>query len=243
LGFEAEAYSRIRSDSIDYAVMEKSSEVAVVRATFDWNDIGAWDAVASRFSPDAQGNRSDAETVWVDCQNSFVSSKGRLVALVGCQDLSVIDSDDALLVLKNGNEQKVKKVVEQLQAAGDSRAHFHTTVYRPWGSYTTLAEFPACKVKMIRVNPGAILSLQSHEYRSEHWIVVSGKARVVNGEQEFDLDVNASTWIPQGAKHRLANREQTPLEVIEVQWGSYFGEEDIVRYDDLYGRIEKTGSF
>jgi mannose-6-phosphate isomerase-like protein (cupin superfamily) len=96
---------------------------------------------------------------------------------------------------------------------------------------------------MIRVNPGAILSLQSHEYRSEHWIVVSGKARVVNGEQEFDLDVNASTWIPQGAKHRLANREQTPLEVIEVQWGSYFGEEDIVRYDDLYGRIEKTGSF
>lgn len=223
--------------SIDYAVMEKAGNVAVVPGAFGWNDIGSWDAVRSLSPADADDNRSTGETIFVDSRNVYVHSEDRLVATVGLDNLLVIDTPDALLVAAADKAQQVKEVVARLKADNHEAARLHRTVARPWGTYTILSEGPRYKVKRIEVKPGASLSLQMHHHRSEHWIVVKGMARVVNGDQEIFVGTNESTYIPATHKHRLENPGLLPLVMIEVQSGEYLGEDDIVRFQDHYGRV------
>lgn len=222
--------------SIDYAVMEKSAQVAVVPGTFGWNDIGSWDAVRSLSPADADNNRSTCETVFVDSHDVYVHSEDRLVATVGLDNLLIVDTPDALLVAAADKAQQVKEVVARLKDRNHESARLHRTVARPWGTYTILGEGPRYKIKRIEVKPGASLSLQMHHHRSEHWIVVNGTARVINGDQEIFVGTNESTYIPATHRHRLENPGLLPLVMIEVQSGDYLGEDDIVRFQDHYGR-------
>jgi mannose-1-phosphate guanylyltransferase / mannose-6-phosphate isomerase len=234
----AEAFARVPDISIDYAVMERSSKVAVVPSDFGWSDIGSWNAVKELVAPDAAHNRAVGEAIFVDSRNTFVQSENRLVATVGMSDLIIIDTPDALLVAHSDKAQDVKKVVAQLKTKGHEAYKLHRTVARPWGTYTVLGEGPCFKIKRIEVKPGASLSLQMHHHRSEHWIVVSGIARVVNGEKEIFVNTNESTYIPAGHKHRLENPSECDLVMIEVQSGDYLGEDDIIRFEDYYGRCQ-----
>jgi mannose-1-phosphate guanylyltransferase/mannose-6-phosphate isomerase len=229
-------FAAIEDVSIDYAVMEKSRNVAVVRSTFDWNDIGSWNAVGDLTAADSNGNRLCGETVLVDTHDCYIQSDGRVVAAVGVSGLIVVDTPDALLVSDKSRAQEVKSVVSQLKLRNHPLHQFHRTVHRPWGTYTVLDEGPQHKIKRISVKPKAALSLQMHHHRSEHWIVVTGRAEVVNGTREYVVEANESTFIPAGEKHRLANSGTEDLVIIEVQTGSYLGEDDIVRFEDVYGR-------
>ncbi|WP_273726886.1 mannose-1-phosphate guanylyltransferase/mannose-6-phosphate isomerase [Brucella gallinifaecis] len=222
--------------SIDYAVMEKAQNIACIPVSCGWSDIGSWAAMADLITPDADGNRLRGETVVEDTTGSFVLSETRLVSLVGVHDLLVVDTPDALLVAHRDKAQDVRKVFNKLRAQGHEAAKLHRTAHRPWGTYTVLEEGDGFKIKRIEVKPGSRLSLQAHHHRSEHWIVVSGTAKVVNGEREILLTNNQSTYIPCGFKHRLENPGILPLVLIEVQSGEYLGEDDIVRFDDIYGR-------
>jgi len=230
------SFETVPNISIDYALMERSDKVVVVEGNFSWNDIGSWAAVRDLAKPDANGNRALGESVFVDCSNTFVQSEDRLVATVGLKDVMVIDTPDALLVVDANRSQEVKSVVAQLKLADHQIVKLHRTVPRPWGSYTVLQEGVNFKIKRIEVKPLARLSLQMHHHRSEHWIVVSGKAKVINGEQALELSTNESTYIPAGNKHRLENIGSDLLVMIEVQSGDYTGEDDIIRFDDEYGR-------
>lgn len=225
------------SISFDYAIMERSDRVAVVPGGFDWNDIGSWSAVSSLVEPDASGNRSVGDAVMVDCHGTFVQSEDRLVAALGVRDLTIVDTHDALLVARTDAVQDVRKVVALLKERGHEAFRLHRTVARPWGTYTVLEEGNRFKIKRIMVKPGASLSLQLHHHRSEHWIVVQGMARVVNGDNEIYLRTNESTYIPAGHRHRLENPGLLDLMMIEVQSGEYLGEDDIVRFEDNYGRV------
>lgn len=222
--------------SIDYALMERSERVAVIPAAFDWSDIGSWGALSALVEPDAQNNRAAADAVFVDTRNTYVQSDGRLVATVGVSDLIVIDTADAILVAHAERAQDVRKVVKQLKESEHEAYRLHRTVSRPWGTYTVLEEGPRFKIKRIVVKPGASLSLQMHHHRSEHWIVVRGMAKVTNGEGIRLVNSNESTYIPAGHKHRLENPGVIDLVMIEVQSGEYLGEDDIVRFEDQYGR-------
>lgn len=222
--------------SIDYAVMERADNIACVPVSCGWSDIGSWAAMADLITPDADGNRLRGETVLEDTTDSFILSETRLVSLVGVHDLLVVDTPDALLVAHRDKAQDVRKVFNKLRTQGHEAAKLHRTAHRPWGTYTVLEEGDGFKIKRIEVKPGRRLSLQAHHHRSEHWIVVSGTAKVVNGEREILLTNNQSTYIPCGFKHRLENPGILPLVLIEVQSGEYLGEDDIVRYDDIYGR-------
>jgi mannose-1-phosphate guanylyltransferase len=222
--------------SIDYAVMEKSDKVAVVSGDFGWSDIGSWNAIRDLVEPDAKQNRALGEAIFVDSTNTFVQSEDRLVATLGINDLMIIDTADALLVAHPDKSQDVKKIVSQLKQYGHDAIKLHRTVARPWGSYTVLEETPSFKIKRIEVKPAASLSLQLHHHRSEHWVVVSGTAKVINGDNDILIQANESTYIPAGQKHRLENPGSVPCVMIEVQCGSYLGEDDIVRFDDKYGR-------
>jgi mannose-1-phosphate guanylyltransferase len=230
------AFKDMPSDSIDYALMEKSTKVAVVPGDFAWSDIGSWSAVQNLVAPDAQNNRVLGEAIFVNSQNNFIQSEDRLVAAVGVNNLMVIDTPDALLITRPESAQDVREVVSQLKTLNHDVAKLHKTVIRPWGTYTVLEEAPDFKIKRIEVRPGAKLSLQLHHQRSEHWIVVKGRAKIVNGEQELILVQNESTYIPSGHKHRLENPDDEDLIMIEVQCGGYLGEDDIVRFEDAYGR-------
>ncbi len=241
LEIPAKEFAQVPDISIDYAVMERSSHVAVVPSDIGWSDIGSWNAVKELVAPDAAHNRAVGEAIFVDSRNTFVQSEDRLVATVGVNNLMIIDTPDALLVAHPDKAQDVKKVVAQLKTNGHEAYKLHRTVARPWGTYTVLEEGPRFKIKRIEVKPGASLSLQMHHHRSEHWIVVSGMARVVNGEREIMVGANESTYIPAGHKHRLENPGVLDLVMIEVQSGEYLGEDDIVRFEDIYGRI--TGVF
>jgi mannose-1-phosphate guanylyltransferase / mannose-6-phosphate isomerase len=236
IDLNAERFAAIEDISIDYAVMEKSRNVAVVRATFDWNDIGSWTAVGELTAADSNGNRLCGETVLVDTHDCYIQTDGRVVAAVGVSGLIVVDTPDALLVSDKSRVQEVKSVVSQLKLRNHPLHQFHRTVHRPWGTFTVLDEGPQHKIKRISVKPKAVLSLQMHHHRSEHWIVVTGTAEVVNGSREYVIKANESTYIPAGAKHRLANPGTEDLVIIEVQTGSYLGEDDIVRFEDVYGR-------
>jgi mannose-1-phosphate guanylyltransferase len=216
--------------------MEHSDRVAVIPAAFDWSDIGSWSALSSLVEPDAQNNRAAGNAIFVDSRGTYVQSDQRLVATVGVHDLIVIDTADAILVAHADHAQDVRKVVKQLKDSEHEAYRLHRTVTRPWGTYTVLEEGPRFKIKRIVVKPGASLSLQMHHHRSEHWIVVRGMAKVTTGEETRLVNSNESTYIPAGHKHRLENPGVIDLVMIEVQSGEYLGEDDIVRFEDLYGR-------
>lgn len=232
----ADSFGKAPNISIDYAVMEKADRVAMVGAKFDWSDIGSWPALAGLTPADDQGNRFQGEVVNIGSRNTVVSSANRLVATIGLDNLLVIDTPDALLVADANRAQEVKDIVGKLKKDGHESTIFHRTVHRPWGTYTVLEEGPGFKMKRIVVKPGASLSLQLHHHRSEHWVVVSGLAAVVNGENEVFIHPNESTYIPANTRHRLKNPGVIDCVMIEVQVGQYLGEDDIVRFDDVYGR-------
>ena len=223
--------------SIDYAVMEKTDCAAVVPCRIGWSDIGSWDAIGELSQPDEQGNRVDGQALLHDVSNCYIQSKERMVGAVGINNLVIIDTPDALLVADRARAQDVKYVYAKLKAQGHETHKLHRTVHRPWGNYTVLEEGSRFKIKRIEVNPGASLSLQMHHHRSEHWIVVSGMAKIVNGELDLLIATNESTYIPAGHKHRLENPGVVSLILIEVQSGEYLGEDDIVRFQDVYGRV------
>ena len=233
---DAQSFAQLPEISIDYAVMEKAGGIAVVRAEFEWNDIGSWTAVSELTKPDVDGNRTVGEAVMIDSSDCYVQSAERVVAGIGIHGLLVVDTPDALLIADRNESQKVRTVVERLKQSGNPAHKIHRTVVRPWGTYTTLEQGPGFKIKRIVVNPGAALSLQMHRQRSEHWVVVAGMAQVVNGEREFIVRANESTFIPAGNRHRLSNHDSEPLVIIEVQTGAYVEEDDIVRLEDVYGR-------
>lgn len=233
---DAETFGRVPDDSIDYAVMEKSRNVAVVPCNIGWSDIGSWNAVGELTAPDAHGNRIAGEVMLHDVSNCYIQSSQRIVGAIGVDNLIVIDTPDAVLIADRSRAQDVKLLFARLKAEGHETHRLHTTVHRPWGTYTVLEEGPRFKIKRIVVKPAGRLSLQMHHHRSEHWVVVSGMARVVNGEQELFINTDESTYIPAGHKHRLENPGVVDLVMIEVQSGEYLGEDDIVRFEDIYGR-------
>jgi mannose-1-phosphate guanylyltransferase/mannose-6-phosphate isomerase len=233
-------FANCPSDSIDYAVMEKTSNAVVVPLDVGWNDVGAWSALWKVGNRDEQGNIAEGDTLALDTQNSYIRSENRLVVTLGVNDTVVIETADAVLVAARDRVQDVKSVVNQLKATHREEAHHHRKVYRPWGNYDSTDNANRFQVKRITVNPGGRLSSQMHHHRAEHWIVVSGTARVTRGDEVFLLTENQSTYIPLGIKHRLENPGIIPLELIEVQSGSYLGEDDIVRFDDVYGRHDES---
>jgi len=224
------------ADSIDYAVMEKTAKAQVLPVDFGWNDIGSWAAIWDESEKDDDGNHLRGDVVTVDTTNSLVFAGKRLVGTIGIDNLVVVETTDAVLVANRDDVQKVKEIVNQLEATSRSEHLYHREVFRPWGSYEGIAEGERYQVKCIKVSPGATLSLQMHHHRSEHWIVVRGTARVTREEEVFTLGENESTYIPRGTKHRLENPGKLPLELIEVQVGPYLGEDDIERFEDVYGR-------
>ena len=230
------SFSASPSDSIDYAVMEKISNGVVIPLDAGWNDIGAWDALEVLGGTDASGNTVKGDVLALDTKNSVIYTDGRLVATVGISDLVVVATNDAVLVANKSNAQDVKKIVEALKSTARVETEFQHIVHRPWGSYEGLAHAPRYQVKRILVKPGASLSLQKHHHRAEHWVVVKGTAKIVRGEETLLLSENQSTYIPLGVVHRLENPGCIDLEMVEIQSGSYLGEDDIVRLEDNYGR-------
>lgn len=235
-----EAFAAIPADSIDYAVIEKcpGSAIGLQMVPLDagWNDLGAWDAVWQSLPHNADGNIEIGDVITDNSKNSLVIANHRLVSTVGVNNLIVVETADAVLVASQDQSQQVKAIVHHLSNSNRTEKDLHRKVHRPWGWYDSIDEGERFKVKRIQVKPGASLSLQMHAHRAEHWIVVKGIAQITNGEDVITLHENQSTYIPQGQKHRLANPGTTPLEIIEVQSGSYLGEDDIVRFEDVYGR-------
>jgi len=240
LELDSDTFENVPDGSIDYAVMEKSAQIVVVPCNIGWNDIGSWTALGDLVKPDINGNRIQGEVLLHGTRNCIIRGNDHLVCAVGVENLVIIDTPDAVLVADKSCAQDVKHIYAELKAKGHDAHKLHRTVCRPWGTYTLLEEGVRFKIKRIEVKPGASLSLQMHRHRSEHWIVVSGMAKVINGEQEFFVRTNESTYIPAGHPHRLSNPQATELVMIEVQSGDYLGEDDIVRLEDHYGRVANT---
>jgi len=228
------------SDSIDYAVMEKTADAVVVPLAAGWSDVGSWAALHEASEPDAHGNVSRGDVICEDSEGCYLYSESRLVSAVGLKDHVVVETKDAVLVAPRSRVQDVKKLVFRLKEQGRYEHSLHREVFRPWGSYDSIENGPRFQVKRLKVKPGAVLSLQLHHHRAEHWIVVSGTARITRGEEVFLLEENQSTYIPIGVRHRIENPGKIPLHIIEVQSGSYLGEDDIVRLEDHYGRKGTT---
>ncbi len=234
---DAASFKQARKESIDYAVMEKTQAIALVPLDAGWDDVGTWSFLGNLPPTDKRGKNFTRGDVWLhDVKNSLIHAEGRLVAAVGVENQIVVETRDAVLVTTRDHAQDVKKIVESLKAQRRPEAENHPKVYRPWGWYDSIANAPGFQVKRIGVNPGQKLSLQMHHKRAEHWIVVRGTAKVTIDDKVFDLSENQSCFIPLGSKHRLENTTKEPIELIEVQCGSYLGEDDIVRFDDIYGR-------
>ena len=233
---DQEAFARCPEDSIDYAVMEKTDKAVVIPLSAGWSDVGSWQALWDIAEKDAGGNACKGDVLVEDSYNNYIQSEQKLIATLGVNNLVIVESDDAILVADKNQVQDVKKLVNRLKAVERSETRLHRKVYRPWGYYDSVDSGERFQVKRIVVNPGQQLSLQMHHHRAEHWIVVSGTALVTRGEEELLLSENESTYIPLGVKHRLENPGNIPLEMIEVQSGSYLGEDDIVRFEDTYGR-------
>jgi mannose-1-phosphate guanylyltransferase/mannose-6-phosphate isomerase len=242
LRVDADAFGACPSDSIDYAVMERISaepgtiEAVVVRLDAGWSDVGAWDALWALEEKDDAGNATHGDVHLADTKNALVLAQHRMVACVGMEDVVVIETPDAVMVARKDKAQAVGQLVASLKAAGREECLMHRKVQRPWGTYDSIEKGERFQVKRIVVEPGAALSLQMHYHRAEHWIVVRGTARVTRGDESFLLTENESTYIPPGTRHRLENPGRIPLEMIEVQSGAYLGEDDIVRFEDAYGR-------
>ena len=237
---DPDAFSACPSVSVDYAVMERTARAAVITAAdLGWNDIGSWTALAEIATADKDGNAILGDVLTEDVSNSYIRAEHRMVAAIGLDNIVIVETADAVLVAHRDKAQEVKKIVERLNGSGRQESVTHRRVLRPWGSYEGIDQGERFQVKRIVVNPGAQLSLQMHHHRAEHWIVVKGTARVTNGDQEIVLTENQSTYIPLGVTHRLLNPGKIPLELIEVQSGAYLGEDDIVRFEDTYGRVAK----
>jgi mannose-1-phosphate guanylyltransferase/mannose-6-phosphate isomerase len=234
----AAAFEKCPSDSIDYAVMEHTKNGVVIPSDIGWSDVGSWSSLWEVSDKDSEGNRFVGDVIAKNSNNNFVHSDGRLVTLVGINDVVVVDTDDAVLIASRDQVQDVKSIVEELKSSDRTEHLNHRKVGRPWGSYDSIDMDDNFQVKRITVNPGASLSLQMHHHRAEHWIVVSGTAEVTCGEKVYLVEKNQSTYIPLGEKHRLRNPGKIPLKMIEVQSGDYLGEDDIVRFEDVYGRTE-----
>ena len=233
-------FAAVPSESVDYAVMERCPggdiDIRMVPLAAGWNDLGAWDAVWQVAPKDAQGNAAHGDVIARDSRNTLVHATSRLVSVVGLSDVIVVETPDAVLVTDRARSQDVKKIVNELAAQKRNEHTLHRKVHRPWGWYDSIDSGPRHQVKRIMVKPGASLSLQMHYHRAEHWIVVNGTAEITNGDKVLVLTENQSTYIPLGQTHRLANPGKVDLEIIEVQSGSYLGEDDIVRFEDTYGR-------
>jgi len=234
------AFIACPSDSIDYAVMEKTQRAVVVPISAGWSDVGAWSALWNVCPQDADGNVVQGDVIAQDTRNAFLVAQHRCLATVGVENIIVVETADAVLVADKDKAQDVKEIVRRLKESDRDEHKFHRRVYRPWGSYEGIDAGPRFQVKRLSVKPGAQLSLQMHHHRAEHWVVVKGTARVTCGDRTFNLQENESTYIPICERHRLENPGNIPLEVIEIQSGSYLGEDDIVRYDDVYDRVEKN---
>jgi len=232
---DKEAFAAVPADSIDYAVMEKTADAVVVPLDAGWNDVGSWTALRDVSEQDADGNAHHGDVIAIDCRNTYAYGE-RLIALVGLDDVIVVETDDAVMVGRSDRMQEIKQVVARLKADARPEATWHRKVYRPWGAYDSIDNGERFQVKRITVKPGGTLSLQMHHHRAEHWVVVSGTAEVTRGDEIILLGENQSTYIPLGVTHRLRNPGKLPLELIEVQSGSYLGEDDIVRFEDTYGR-------
>ena len=233
---DPDAFSACPSDSIDYAVMEKSRNAVMVPLDAGWSDVGSWSALHDVSEQDKDGNALVGDSMMHDCTNTLLHSEDRLVAAVGLEDTIVVETKDAVMVAKKGRSQDVKELVDQLKAEGRTETSLHRQVFRPWGSYDGIDFDETFQVKRLIVKPGAVLSLQKHAHRSEHWVVVKGRALITKNDEEFDLKVNESTYVAIGDIHRIANPYDEPVHIIEVQCGDYLGEDDIVRFDDNYGR-------
>ncbi len=240
LTLQRDSFEQCRKESIDYAVMEKTSQAAVVPLSAGWSDVGSWASLLDVSDRDANGNALMGDVVAVDCADSYVRAESRLVAVAGLDGCIVVETKDAVLVVPKARAQDVKKIVEELERRDRPETKLGREVFRPWGSYDSLDGGPGFQVKRLTVLPGAVLSLQLHHRRAEHWVVVSGTARITRNDEVFDLDVGGHTFIPLGARHRIENPGTGTLRIIEVQVGDYLGEDDIVRFEDRYGRQGRT---
>ncbi len=230
-------FSKCQNESIDYAIMENTKNAIVVPLDTTWSDVGSWSQLEKVMSPDEEGNVTHGDIIVRDVKNSYIRAEQRLVAVIGIDNVIIVETDDAVLVTDKDRDQDVKAIVQELNDHSRSEAVVHTKVYRPWGSFQTLDSGNGFQVKRLVINPGASISLQLHRQRSEHWVVVSGVANVTCGDETLILKSNESTYIPIDTKHKLENLAEVPLEVVEVQTGSYLGEDDIVRFEDEYGRV------
>ncbi|MEM7364350.1 MAG: mannose-1-phosphate guanylyltransferase/mannose-6-phosphate isomerase [Pseudomonadota bacterium] len=237
---DADIFNACPSESIDYAVMEKTDLAAMVPLDAGWSDIGSYESLWENLERDSEGNVLQGDVMPYETSSSFVFAESRLVATVGVKDLTIVETSDAVLVANKSRSQEVKQIVQDLAKRGRTEHDEHQRVYRPWGFYESVSEGDRFQVKHIQVKPGAALSLQKHHHRAEHWVVVSGTARVTKGDEVFEISEDQSTYIPIGEVHRLENPGKIPLSLIEVQSGSYLGEDDIVRFDDQYGRSDET---
>ncbi len=243
-GAEVEAvmkshFPRMPGISIDYGVLEKSDNVALVPCDIGWSDVGSWDAIHDIADKDARGNAIQGEAIALDCRNTLIRGGKRLIAAIGVEDLCIVETPDAILIAKRGQTQRVREVVDALAERQATEHLVHLTVNRPWGRYTVLDDEEAgFKIKRIEIRPGGRLSLQRHQHRSEHWVVVAGTATITRNGETYMVAKNESTYIPIGVKHRLENRGRVPLQIVEVQVGEYTGEDDIERFDDQYGRAD-----
>ncbi|HWM29627.1 MAG TPA: mannose-1-phosphate guanylyltransferase/mannose-6-phosphate isomerase, partial [Woeseiaceae bacterium] len=233
---DAEAFKASPSDSIDYAVMEKTGRAAMVPLVAGWSDVGSWAALHDVSEKDENGNSLHGDVVAHNCDESYISAQSRLVTAVGLKNIIVVEDKDSVLVADKDQAQDVKGLVDELKKKGREETRLHRQVFRPWGSYDSIDSDDGFQVKRLIVKPGAVLSLQKHARRAEHWVVVRGTARITRDDEVFDLGVNESTYIPIGAVHRIANPGDEPVHIIEVQCGDYLGEDDIVRLEDNYGR-------
>jgi len=236
LRLDEKAFTDCPADSIDYAVMEKTDSAVVIPLDAGWSDVGSWSSLWEVLTRDSKGNAVSGDVIMRDVKDSFIHAGCRLVAAVGIKDLVIVETADAVLVIHKNKVQKVKQIVEHLKADNRYEANLHRRVNRPWGAYECISSEDRFQVKRITVNPGASSSLQMHQHRAEHWIVVKGTARITKGDEVVTITENESTYIPLGTMHRLENPGKIPLELIEVQSGSYLGEDDIERFDDNYGR-------
>ena len=236
LRLDQEAFAKAPAISIDYAVMEKTDRAAVVPVDIGWTDVGSWDALWQVAETDSRGNATSGDVIALDSDNSYLRSDGRLLATLGVKDLVVVVTGDAVMVCPRGRAQDIRQLVDQLEKDKRSEHQVHARVYRPWGSYQAIDADAGFQAKRLIINPGASISLQRHRHRAEHWVVVRGTAEVTRDDEIFTLEVNQSTYIPLGAIHRLKNPGSEPLHIVEVQSGDYLGEDDIERFEDVYGR-------
>lgn len=234
---DSASFDALPDISIDYALLEKSAHVGVIKAEFDWTDVGSWEAMSKLTPKDAAGNSLSQDIILIDTRNTYIQSENRMVATIGLNNVVIVDTPDALLIADSRRTQEVKTIVSRLKTKEHESYKSHQTMSRPWGSYTVLEESHFYKIKRIMVKPRSTLSLQMHHHRSEHWVVIKGVAKVINGEKEIILHANESTFIPARARHRLENPTTDELVIIEVQTGTYLGEDDIVRFEDKYERI------